>query len=538
MKRSILLALALPLALAFSGAATAQTASKKPNIVVIMGDDVGMWNISAYHRGMMGGSTPNIDRIANEGALFTDYYAQQSCTAGRAAFILGQTPFRTGLLKVGLPAAKQGLQDKDPTLAELLKPHGYATAQIGKNHLGDRNEYLPTVHGFDEFYGILYHLNAMEEPYDAAYPKDPEFRAKFGPRNIVDTKATTKDDPTEDPRWGKVGKQVIVDAGPLPPHPNMDPKAKFDMENVDEELVRRSVDFIDRSAKANTPFFLWHNSTRTHVWTHMSPKWKDKSGQGLYGDAMMEMDWIVGSILKKLDDLGIADNTIVVFTSDNGAETFSWPDGGNVPFRGEKGTTFEGGFRVPLAVKWPGTIKPGTIFNDIIAGEDFVPTLLAGAGEPDMKEKLLKGVKVGDKTFKTHLDGYNFMPYFKGDAAQGPRNEFYYFSDNADLMAVRYKDWKLAFKTIKGNLFTGSEESTNVPLVTNLRQDPWERYQSESMMYARWWGAQLWTLIPSQAIVANLLGTFKEFPPSQASGTFSVEQALKQIESGASGAGK
>jgi arylsulfatase A-like enzyme len=318
--------------------------ARKPNIVVIMGDDVGMWNLSAYHRGMMGGSTPNIDRIAKEGALFTDYYAQQSCTAGRAAFILGQTPFRTGLLKVGLPASKQGLQDKDPTIAELLKPLGYATAQIGKNHLGDRNEYLPTVHGFDEFYGILYHLNAMEEPYQADYPKDPRFRGMFGPRNIVDTRATATDDSTTDPRWGRVGKQTIADGGPLPPHPNMDPSAKTNMEVVDEELVRRSVDFMDRSVKAGKPFFLWHNATRTHVWTHLSPKWKDKSGYGLYADAMMELDVHVGSLLKKLDDLGVADNTIVIFTSDNDAEVFSWPDGGNHPFRGEKGTTFEGGY--------------------------------------------------------------------------------------------------------------------------------------------------------------------------------------------------
>jgi arylsulfatase A-like enzyme len=439
---------------------------------------------------------------------------------------------------VGLPAAKQGIQDKDPTIAELLKPRGYATAQIGKNHLGDRNEYLPTVHGFDEFHGILYHLNAMEEPYEADYPKAPSFRATFGPRNIVDTKATTIDDPTADPRWGKVGRQTIADGGPLPPHPGMDPKAKFDMENVDEELVHRSVDFMDRSVKAGKPFFLWHNSTRTHVWTHLSPKWQNKSGYGLYADAMMELDSLVGELLKKVDDLGIADNTIVIFTSDNGAETFSWPDGGNQPFRGEKGTTFEGGFRVPLAVKWPGTIKPGTIFNDIIAGEDWMPTLLAAAGEPNVKEKLLTGMAVGDKTFKNHLDGYNFMPLFKGDDAKGPRHEFFYFTDNGDLTAVRYDDWKISFKTIKGNLFTGTAESTNVPLVTNLRQDPWERYQDQSMMYARWWGDKLWTLVPSAAIVGQFLETFKEYPPSQKSGTFGVEKALQMIEAGGSAGGQ
>jgi arylsulfatase A-like enzyme len=382
---------------------------------------------------MMGGRTPNIDRIAKEGALFTDYYAQQSCTAGRAAFILGQTPFRTGLLKVGLPAAKQGLQDTDPTIAQILKPLGYATAQIGKNHLGDRNEYLPTVHGFDEFYGILYHLNAMEEPYEPDYPKSPQFLERFGPRNILDTKATNVDDPTTDPRWGKVGKQTIVDGGPLPPHPNMDPKAKTNMEDIDAELVRRSLDFMDRSVKANKPFFLWHNSTRMHVWTHLSPRWENKSGYGLYADGMMELDSDVGELLKKLDDLGIADNTIVIFTSDNGAETFSWPDGGNSPFRGEKGTTYEGGFRVPLLVKWPGTIKPGIIINEIMANEDWMPTLLAATGDPNVKEKLLQGMQVGDKTFKVHLDGYNFLPFFKGEVAQGPRHEFFYFTDNGDL---------------------------------------------------------------------------------------------------------
>ena len=512
-------------------------AGGKPNILVIMGDDVGMWNVSAYHRGMMGGRTPNIDRLASEGALFTDYYAQQSCTAGRAAFILGQTPFRTGLLKVGLPASKQGIQDKDPTIAELLKPMGYATAQIGKNHLGDRNEYLPTVHGFDEFYGILYHLNAMEEPYLDSYPKDPTFLARFGPRNIVDTKATDVDDPTTDPRWGRIGKQSIADAGPLPPHPGMDPKAQTNMEVVDEELVRRSLDFMDRSAKAGKPFFLWHNSTRTHVWTHLSKKWENKSGYGLYADAMMEMDWEVGELLKKLDDLGIADNTVVLFTSDNGAETFSWPDGGNQPFRGEKGTTYEGGFRVPLVVKWPGTIKPGTIVNEVIAAEDWLPTLVAAAGVPDAKEKLLAGMKAGDKTFKTYLDGYNFMPFLKGDAKESPRREFFYFTDNGELNALRYNDWKVSFKTVKGNLFTGSEESTNVPVVTNLREDPFEKFPAESMLYGRWWGDQLWTLVPSAAIVGRFLETFREYPPSQASGTFSVQKALQQLQAGASGSG-
>jgi arylsulfatase A-like enzyme len=518
-KSSYLATAIIVLPLAFGGAATAQTAAKKPNIVMIMGDDVGMWNISAYHRGMMGGSTPNIDRIAREGALFTDYYAQQSCTAGRAAFITGQTPFRTGLLMVGLPGAKQGLQDKDPTIAELLKPQGYVSAQIGKNHLGDRSEYLPTVHGFDEFYGILYHLNAMEEPYQYDYPKTAGFRERFGPRNIVDTKAVNVDDPTIDPRWGRVGKQTIADGGPLPPHPNMDPTAKTNMEDVDTELVRRSTDFIDRSVKAGKPFFLWHNATRMHVWTHLSPKWQDKSGYGLYADGMMELDWEVGELMKKVDELGIADNTIVLFTSDNGAEVFSWPDGGNHPFRGEKGTTFEGGFRVPMVVRWPGTIKPGTIVNNI-------------------KENLLNGMKVGDKTFKTHLDGYNFLPFFKGEIAAGPRHEFFYFGSDADLLAMRYDDWKVSFKTIKGNLFTGQVESTTAPIVTNLRQDPWERYQVESMNYGKWWGEKLWTMVPAVQIVGGFLQTFKEYPPSQENGGLTVSQFLDAVSKGANRGGK
>jgi arylsulfatase A-like enzyme len=513
-------------------------ADKKPNIVVIMADDVGVWNISAYHHGMMGGSTPNIDRIANEGAIFTDYYAQQSCTAGRAAFILGQTPFRTGLLKVGLPGAKQGLQDKDPTIAELLKLYGYATAQIGKNHLGDRNEFLPTVHGFDEFYGILYHLNAMEEPYEEDYPKTPGFRAQFGPRNIVDSKASEVDDPTEDPRWGRVGKQTIADGGPLPPHPNMDPNAKFSMENSDDELVRRCLDFMDRSVKAGKPFFLWDNPSRMHVWTHLSPKWQGKSGYGLYADGMMELDAEVGAVLKKIDDLGIADNTIVIFTSDNGAEAFSWPDGGNTPFRGEKGTTFEGGFRVPMLVNWPGVIKPNTYINDIMANEDWMPTLLAAAGDPKVTKELLTGLKVGDKTFKNHLDGYNFLPFFKGDEPKGPRKEFFYFTDSGDLNAMRYNDWKIEFSWVKGNLFTGQIQTQNVPIVVNLRQDPFERFPDESMMYARWWGDKLWTLVPAQLIVGQFLQTFQEFPPSQRGGSYSVKQFLDKVQDGASGGGK
>jgi arylsulfatase len=504
----------------------AEQTPKKPNILIIMADDVGIWNISAYHRGMMGGRTPNIDRIANEGALFTDYYAQQSCTAGRASFITGQHPFRTGLLKVGMPGAKQGLQESDPTIAELLKPHGYATAQIGKNHLGDRNEYLPTLHGFDEFYGNLYHLNAEEEPEDPDYPSAPEypnFRNNFGPRGLLDCKATDTDDPTEDPRFGRVGKQTIKDTGPI---------TRKRMETAEEELLARSLDFIDRSAKAKKPFFLWHNTTRMHVFTRLSAKWENKSRYGLYADGMMELDHIVGELLKKLDDLGIADNTIVLFTSDNGAEIMSWPDGGNTPFKGEKGTTWEGGMRVPGIVRWPSVIKPGTVINDIMSQEDWLPTFLAAAGDPDVKEKLKKAMKVGDKTCKNHLDGYNFMPFFKGEAAKGPRREIFYFDDNASLNALRVEDWKIHFKIMEGNLQAANLKALNMPYVINLRQDPFERFPGESMMYFRWYADKMWTFVPAQQIVAQFLQTFQEFPPSQKSGSFGVDQVLDQLQSG------
>ena len=495
----------------------------KPNVLVIFSDDIGIWNISAYHRGMMGGRTPNIDRIASEGALFTDSYGQQSCTAGRAAFITGQHPFRVGLLKVGMPGAKQGLQPGDPTIAELLKPHGYATAQIGKNHLGDRNDYLPTVHGFDEFYGNLYHLNAEEEPEDPDYPGPtdyPNFRKNFGPRGLLDCKATDIDDPTEDPRFGRVGKQTIKDTGPI---------SRKRMATAEEELLARSLDFMDRSVKADKPFFLWHNTTRMHVFTRLSEKWENKSGHGLYADGMMELDHVVGELLKKLDDLGIADNTIVLFTTDNGAEVMTWPDGGNTPFKGEKGTTWEGGMRVPMVARWPGVIKPGTIFNDVISLEDWLPTFVAAAGDPDVKEKLKAGLTVGEKTFKTHLDGYSFMPFFKGEEEKGPRREIFYFDDNASMNAVRVNDWKIHFKVMEGNLAAAVLKPLNMPQVINLRRDPFERFATESQMYFRWWADKLWTFVPAQMIVGQFLQTLREFPPSQKSGSFSVDQVLDQL---------
>ena len=372
-------------------AAPASAQQQKPNILVIMGDDIGYWNISAYNRGMMGYRTPNIDRIANEGAIFTDYYGQQSCTAGRAAFITGQSPLRTGLLKVGLPGAKEGLSEKDPTLAELLKPQGYVTGQFGKNHLGDRNEFLPTVHGFDEFFGNLYHLNAEDEPEHPDYPKNTEFKLRFGPRGVLRCTATIADTPGEDPRFGKWGKQSCTDTGPL---------SKKRMETADEEFLGATLDFIDRASRDKKPFFAWFNSTRMHIWTRLKPELQEKTGLGLYPDGMVEHDAQVGQLLKKLDDLGIANNTIVIYTTDNGAETFTWPDGGTTPFRGEKNTNWEGSYRVPAIVRWPGLVAPHTEINGVFSAEDWVQTLTAAAGEPDIKNKLLKGYDAAGKNLQ------------------------------------------------------------------------------------------------------------------------------------------
>ena len=496
-----------------TGAQAQPQAPKKPNILVIFGDDVGVWNVGAYHRGMMGGRTPSIDRLATEGALFTDYYGQQSCTAGRAAFILGQIPFRTGLLKVGMPGAKQGIQAKDPTIAELLKPLGYATAQSGKNHLGDLDEMLPTNHGFDEFFGNLYHLNAEEEPEDPDYPKNPEFRKRFAPRGAIRSSADGK----------------IEDTGPI---------TRKRMETVEEEFLAFSLDFIDRSVKAGKPFFLWHNSTRMHIWTRLAPKWTNKSGYGLYADGMLELDSVVERLLAKLDALGIADNTIVVFTTDNGAELFSWPDGGNTPFHGEKGTTWEGGMRAPALVRWPGVLKPGSIHNEVMAHEDWLPTLLAAAGDPDVKQKLLKGWTVGGKTFKNHLDGYDFLPFFRGQAEKPPRREFFYFDDNANLNAIRVDDWKISFKYLDGTPRNGVLKLPFFPVVVNLRQDPFERYYGESLMYDRWAFDKLWMCVPAQVLVGKFVESFKEYPPSQRSGSFTVDQVLEALQTGAAAANK
>ena len=412
-------------------------ATDKPNILILWGDDIGWWNISFNSRGQMGYRTPNIDRVGNEGVVFTDYYGQQSCTAGRAAFITGQNPLRTGLTKVGMPGADLGLRPEDPTIAEMLKPLGYATGQFGKNHLGDKNEFLPTVHGFDEFFGNLYHLNAEEEPELPDYPKDPKFKAAFGPRGVLHCKATdTVSTLPDDPRFGPVGKQTIEDTGPL---------TRKRMETIEDDLLARSLDFIDRAHAADKPFLLWHNTTRMHVWTRLSERWRDKTKFGLYADGMQELDWVVGELLAKLDKLGIADNTIVIFTTDNGAEKFSWPDGGTSPFRGEKGLGWEGGFRAPFLIRWPGQIQPGQVLNGIFSLEDVVPTVMAAIGVPDIKEKLLSGYQAGAKHFHVHLDGYNQLPYLTRGSDDSPRKEFFYYGEH-DLYAIRYQDWKIHFQ--------------------------------------------------------------------------------------------
>ncbi len=472
-------------------ASTAQ-AQEKPNILVIWGDDVGVHNISAYNHGIMGYQTPNIDRIAREGAMFTDAYAQQSCTAGRASFILGQHPFRTGLLTIGMPGSDHGIPDFAPTLADLLKQQGYATAQFGKNHLGDQNKHLPTVHGFDEFYGNLYHLNAEEEPETYYYPKDEEFHKKFGPRGVIKSFANAD------------GSQRIEDTGP------MDRKR---METADQDFGNHGLDFIERSAKADKPFFCWMSTTRMHVWTRLKKEAQGRTGVGLYPDGMVEHDDTIGLFLDKLDELGIADNTIVVYSTDNGAEKMSWPDGGISPFHGEKGTTFEGGFRVPQVIRWPGVIKPGTIYNDIISHEDWLPTFLAAAGVPDIVEKCKQGYTANGKKWKVHLDGHNFLPYFKGEAKKAPRDSIYYFGQGGELNAVRWNDWKISFAMIDGNIATGQRVVTNWPLITHLRADPYETMWEEGEMgYLRWYGDNMWLFVPVQAKLKEFFTTIPDYP--------------------------
>ena len=532
MKSSRLPLLLLSASLAASGAlAQAPTArpahaakapAGKPNILIIWGDDIGQFNVSAYNMGMMGYRTPNIDRIAKEGALFTDWYGQQSCTAGRAAFITGQSPIRTGLTKVGLPGAPEGLKPEDPTLAELLKPLGYETGQFGKNHLGDRNEFFPTVHGFDEFLGNLYHLNAEEEPESPDYPKDPAFKEKFGPRGVMHCWATTMDDPTVDPRFGKVGRQRCEDTGPL---------TRKRMETVDEEVTAGALKFMEKAHKDGKPFFVWWNSTRMHIFTHLKAASKGKTGLGVYADGMVEHDAMVGELLAKLKELGIEDNTIVMYSTDNGAESMSWPDGGTTMFRGEKNTNWEGGYRVPTIIKWPGVIKPGTIVNDIGAHEDMVPTLLAAAGDTTVKDDLLRGRKAGDLTYKVHLDGYNLMPALKGEGAW-PRHEFLYWTDDGSVAALRYNNWKVTF--LKQNahglhVWLQPFEELRAPILENLRTDPFERAEYEGMDYNRWFIEHMFAIAPAAGFVAQWIQTFRDFPPRQKPGSFNLDRVMASV---------
>jgi len=484
-------------------------AQEKPNILVIWGDDIGWFNISAYNRGMMGYSTPNIDRIANEGVLFTDAYGQNSCTAGRAAFITGQSPFRTGLLKVGLPGAPEGLHKEDPTIAELLKPLGYRTGQFGKNHLGDLDEHLPSNHGFDEFFGNLYHLNAEEEPENPDYFKDPALAKRFGPRGVIHSFADGR----------------IEDTGPL---------TRKRMETIDEEVSELAFNFIDEAAAAEEPFFVWFNTTRMHIWTHLKPESRDVTGQGIYADGMAEHDVMVGELLDKLDELGIADNTIVLYSTDNGAELMSWPDGGMIPFRGEKNTTWEGGFRVPMMARWPGKITAGRVSNEIVSMEDLLPTFLAVAGEPGIKEKLLEGHRAGDMTYKVHLDGYNLLPYLT-EGAEWPRHEMFYFTDDGSLSALRFDDWKLVFTEQRAHGFDVWQEPLTVlrlPKIFNLRRDPFERADHETFGYDRWRVDRIFLLVPAQAYVGQFLQTFQEYPPRQKPGTFSLDRVLEGLQEG------
>jgi arylsulfatase A-like enzyme len=491
----------------------ASAQNKKPNILVIWGDDIGQFNISAYNRGMMGYRTPNIDSIANEGALFTDWYGQQSCTAGRAAFITGQSPIRTGLTKVGLPGAPEGMKAEDPTIATLLKDMGYVTGQFGKNHLGDRDEMLPTAHGFDEFFGNLYHLNAEEEPENPDYPKNPEFKKNFGPRGVIHSFANPD------------GTQKIEDTGPL---------TRKRMETIDEEVTAKALDFMERAAKDGKPFFLWWNSTRMHIFTHLKPESDGKTGLGVYADGMVEHDGQVGQVLAKLKELGLDQNTIVMYSTDNGAETFSWPDGGTTMFKGEKNTQWEGGYRVPTLIKWPSVIKPGTVVNDIGSHEDMLQTLVAAAGDKTAKEDLLTGRKIGKTTYKVHLDGYDLGPALRGEAAW-PRHEFIYWTDDGSVAALRYDNWKVTFLEQQAEGLKVWQEpfvALRAPKITNLRMDPFERAEEENAMgYQRWFMDRMFVIAPAGAYVGRWLQSFREFPPRQKPGSFNLENVMEAVTS-------
>jgi arylsulfatase A-like enzyme len=487
--------------------------SSKPNILIIWGDDIGWFNISAYNHGIMGYRTPNIDRIAKEGAMYTDWYGQQSCTAGRAAFITGQSPIRTGLTKVGLPGAKLGLQPEDPTIAEMLKPQGYVCGQFGKNHLGDRDEFLPTAHGFDEFFGNLYHLNAEQEPENEDYPKNPEFKKKFGPRGVLHSWANPD------------GTQRIEDTGSL---------TVKRMETVDGEFLDASLKFMDAAVKNDKPFFCWFNSTRMHIFTHLKKESQGVTGLGVYPDGMVEHDGHVGQLLKKLDDLGIAENTIVMYATDNGAEEFSWPDGGTTPFRGEKDSNWEGAWRVPCMIRWPGVIKPGTVSNDIFSHQDMLPTLVAAAGEPDIAAKLKQGYTAGKKTFKVYIDGFNLLPYWKGEVKENPRPGFLYWSDDGDLMALRYGNWKVHFAEQRAEGFDTWEEPfvhLRVPKLFNLRSDPFENASvSGDLSYKQWRADRIFLLVPAAALVSQYMQTLVQFPPRQRPDSFTVGDVMEKLE--------
>lgn len=484
--------------------------SKKPNILIIWGDDIGGFNVSAYNQGVMGYKTPNIDRLAKEGMLFTDWYGQQSCTAGRAAFITGQSPIRTGLTKVGMPGAPEGIKKEDPTIAGLLKPLGYVTGQFGKNHLGDRDEMLPTVHGFDEFFGNLYHLSAEDEPEHPDYPKNPEFKKKFGPRGVIHSFADGR----------------IEDTGPL---------TKKRMETVDEEVTTAALGFMDKAVRDGKPFFVWWNSTRMHIFTHLKPASVGKTGLGIYPDGMVEHDAMVGQLLAKLKELGVEDNTIVMYSTDNGAESFTWPDGGTTMFRGEKNTQWEGGYRVPCVIRWPGVIKPGTLNNEVGAHEDMMTTLLAAAGDPNVKEDLLKGRKVGDLTYKVHLDGYNLMPALKGEG-EWPRKEFVYWTDDGNVAALRYDNWKITFlKQNAEGLHVWQEPFVELraPMLCNLRSDPFERAEYEGMDYNRWYVEHMFAMSPAITYIGKWLESFREFPPRQKPGSFNLDRVMEAVIKGA-----
>ena len=487
----------------------------KPHIVIIWGDDIGQTNVSAYSMGLMGYRTPNIDRVAKEGMIFTDYYGEQSCTAGRSAFITGQSVYRTGLSKVGLPGADLGLRAGDPTIATLLKTQGYATGQFGKNHLGDKDEFLPTAHGFDEFYGNLYHLNAEEEPELPDYPKDPEFKKRFGPRGVIHSFANPD------------GTQKIEDTGPL---------TKKRMQTIDDDIAARACKFLEEKVKAGEPVFLWVNFTHMHFRTHPKPESVGQAGrwQGVYHDVMIDHDKNVGMVLDKIDELGIADNTIVFYSTDNGPHMNTWPDAAMTPFRNEKNSNWEGAYRVPAMVRWPGKIKPGSVSNQIMSHMDWMPTLLAAAGDPAIKDKLQKGYKVGEQTYKVHLDGYNCLPYLTGKAEKSPRQEFFYFSDDGDLTGLRFDNWKFVFaeQRATGTLQIWAEPYVRLrlPLLFNLRADPYEKATVTSNTYWDWYLDHVFLVVPAQQYVAKFLATFKEFPPRQKAASFTIDQVLETLK--------